>query len=533
MTAGVVVQTGNNGFLLNIQKAVGQVDSANNIQQLITTTQNDLVDIDFNFEGLNYSTVVGATGATGFSPNGTTSNPTLNGQAGAQGVVGGMAVSLPLESLSIDTLAGADQLSLTFQSQGGQGGTGGRGGLGGQQIFTGNTAAVGGTGGQGGQGGKGGDALLVVDGGANLLRYNTGEGNDRMNVDLIARGGQGGVGGQGGQGGQGYAVNPDMNNAPGKGGQGGIGGQGGDSGNATIFAANLAMNAGAGDDTVHFGVVADTNAVGLAGQGGVGGFGGGVNALNGANGVMGSAGGQGLTTITLNNIQIDGGQGLDRVDVDVNGSDLRWSIQQDQATVARLNTLDDIRLTNVEQFVSGKGNDIFKLKMISALGNYSYDGGLGQNTLDLSGFAATDSLRVDTGTQSFALASNSLRQDHFENFAKMILGAGHDQVVAGNHSLNIDGGAGVNNVDYQASTTPVVVSLNSVLSGGIEVLHDQNQRDVLQNIQQIQLSQNADLINVDASTVITNLNVQAGLGDDRWWIISVMVLLILIKLFLI
>lgn len=438
------------------------------------------------------------------------------GGGGGSGGSGGFASS----SLLSDTLrgeAGADALSLTASSLGGDGAAGGSGGSGGsgisshtstsyqyswyyswwgggryslsatyQSYYHGSSGGEGGDGAAGGTGGNGLSSVVsgIADGSA---------AGDSIVLSANAMGVSGGAGGAGGMGGFGVVA-----------GDSGSGGAGGSGGYAAAGLGSNVVNAGSGDDVVTLSAVAkggdggaggngaaanygqqtqiyyhgypynyqyyyDYRTYGRAGDGGAGGTGGDAIASISGNAVHGALGND---TIVLQAAVDVGAGGTAGGGGAVGTSYSYWSGYNYYRSTAGAGGASGLTGSDgaYSVFITGNtiaggdGDDVFRFAvnaaggsgLISVQGN-SVDGGSGSDTLDLSGLGVA--VRVDLAAAVFTTAGGTNSVVGIEN----VIGTSAGDVLAGSAEVNVmTGGAGADRFDF-----------NSLL-GGTDTIADFN-----------------------------------------------------------
>jgi len=278
----------------------------------------------------------------------------------------------------------------------------------------------------------------------------------------------------------------------------------GGSGNDTLIG-------GAGNDTLDGG--AGTDLLSYAGQ-----TSGLTVLLNGAG--AGTAYGAAIGTDSLYNVEIirtgsgadtvvagnnwsgtlDGGAGVDTLDVHTETSNLTFALNGANAGTAMGGTLTTDTLYNFEVILSGSGNDIFSGSSV----NETFDGGAGIDIADYTAMTSslTANLASGTGTAMGAGAGT----DTLINVEVVLGGSGNntlmgglaadtlignvgsDTFLGGAGADTFDGGAGIDTVDYRSQTGAVTVDLHGTASGvgigtdsltNIEVAYGGSGADVL------------------------------------------------------
>ncbi|RJL11106.1 calcium-binding protein, partial [Paracoccus siganidrum] len=158
----------------------------------------------------------------------------------------------------------------------------------------------------------------------------------------------------------------------------------------------------------------------------------------------------------------DGGAGVDTLDYSAATDSLTIDLQDGLASGEEIGT---DAITGFENVIAGAGDD----HVIAALdgGDSSLDGGEGVDTLDYS--AATDSLVIDL--QDGFASGEEIGTDAITGFENVIAGAGDDHVIAaldgGDSSL--DGGEGMDKLDYSAAEDCLLIDLDAGIVSGVEI----------------------------------------------------------------
>ncbi|MFN3235370.1 MAG: beta strand repeat-containing protein, partial [Gammaproteobacteria bacterium] len=215
------------------------------------------------------------------------------------------------------------------------------------------------------------------------------------------------------------------------------------------------------------------------------------------------------------NNNIDGGGGTNTVSYSSSSSKVNVNLSSNSATGAGTDTFSNIdnvigssqadtltgsSLANTinggagnDTISGGEGNDV----LIGGSGNDSINGGDDIDTIDFSSSsnAVTVNLKTKTATGD---GTDTLL--NIEN----IVGSDHDDTLAGDSSDNvIDGGDGIDTVDYSSSLIAVDVDLEAGVATG-------DGTDTLLNIENIIGSDKADTLMGDGN----NNTIDAGDGDD-------------------
>ncbi len=135
---------------------------------------------------------------------------------------------------------------------------------------------------------------------------------------------------------------------------------------------------------------------------------------------------------------IDGGAGINTLvlDLPIGSNTLTWNLINPNSGL-QLNVaiagyqFNGLQIINFQHFVGGIGNDVFLIKDISP--NFTYNGGTGVNTLDLSpyagSFGVTANMNLNLLTEENGLGN---RTSQIENISQFILTQNNDAVIANN-----------------------------------------------------------------------------------------------------
>jgi Ca2+-binding RTX toxin-like protein len=264
------------------------------------------------------------------------------------------------------------------------------------------------------------------------------------------------------------------------------------------FATSLALDGGAGNDTLTGGSANDTISGGA-----------GDDVIDGADGADQASGGDGADTLNggIGNDALDGGAGNDTI----NG--------QDGADA--LNGAD-----GNDTMSGGNGNDT----LVGGPGDDAMDGGANVDTVDYTGSESGVNVNLTAGTASDGEGGNDTPLANFETvlgspFADTLHGAavggdslfgedGNDTLASGAANDVMNGNAGVNTVSYASAAGPVIVTLPGGSGTG-------DGTDTLLNLQNITGSSFADILTGDVNdNRITgrggNDTELGGMGNDTF-----------------
>ena len=234
---------------------------------------------------------------------------------------------------------------------------------------------------------------------------------------------------------------------------------------------------------------------------------------------------------------IDGGSGVNTVDYSLSTAGVRIDLTKQDGSTSQSggragNDADGDVLTNIQNVIGTAYNDTLigdaNDNLLLGLAGADYiDGGGGINTVDYS--ASTAGVFINLNLQDGHIMQNGggagnhaagdillqIRNVIGTAYNDTLMGDANDNLLAGLAGAdNINGGGGVNTVDYSASTAGVNIDLThqdgvAAQSGGVAGNHADG--DVLQNIQNVIGTAYNDTIIGDSHN-----NVMAGLGGaDR------------------
>jgi hypothetical protein len=128
-------------------------------------------------------------------------------------------------------------------------------------------------------------------------------------------------------------------------------------------------------------------------------------------------------------------------------------------------TLDQLQSITFEQLFAGNdtitggaGDDT----LAAGAGNNSLDGGSGINTLDYSVYPAPVTVNFSNGTAANGFGGT----DDFTNFQIFSGSTFNDTFIGGPGSHTVDGGAGIDTLDYSAAPAPVTINGTGGTNGG-------------------------------------------------------------------
>jgi len=234
-------------------------------------------------------------------------------------------------------------------------------------------------------------------------------------------------------------------------------------------AGDDSLNGGAGDDSLDGGTGVDTADYGTATAdvnvnlmtGTATGDGNDVlisiESVKGGSGndtIIGNAGNNVLTGAAGND-NLDGGTGVDTADY---GS-VKAGVSVNLRTGTATGDGNDV-LISIENVRGGSGNDtivgdIGNNVLTGAAGNDSLDGGTGVDTADYSSATADVSINLRAGT------AKGDGNDVLVSIENVRCGSGNDIIIGDAGNNNIDGGTGVDTVDYGSTKSEVSVNLST------------------------------------------------------------------------
>lgn len=229
---------------------------------------------------------------------------------------------------------------------------------------------------------------------------------------------------------------------------------------------------------------------------------------------LSAGGGNDTIYANLDGDYVDGGTGINRADYSSEGSSISVNLNSAKANYTATPLVYDT-LVNIQNATAGSADDtlIGKTGTINTLqggaGNDLLTGNLdgdlldGQANADTADYSSSViALTVDMGAQSIAQTGSSTAKDYFSNIEKLQTGSGSDtftiNTVFDTASYTLDGGAGIDVLDYGAISESINVSLNGATYTNVIVgatgLHD----EVIRNIEDIKGSKGNDSIAGDA-----------------------------------
>jgi len=207
---------------------------------------------------------------------------------------------------------------------------------------------------------------------------------------------------------------------------------------------------------------------------------------------------------------LDGGAGTNTVDFSAFSADLRVTFHAD----GTLSVADaDGLLTQADgmaAFIGGAGNDTFAFAENATYAG-SINGGTGANALDysLSKASLTVTFKVDG---SLTLVDGSNTATYFGSLATVLGGSGNDTFVFKNgatHAGSINGGSGINTVDFSDYATPVLVDLagGTMSVGGTIVGTSMTGFSGATTVDSLNLGAGLDTSTLTADTTLASLGV--------------------------
>lgn len=218
---------------------------------------------------------------------------------------------------------------------------------------------------------------------------------------------------------------------------------------------------------------------------------------------------------------IDGGNGVsERNTIDYSGftDDATVNLTTSQAHLNGPSPLID-SVNNIQNVVAGSGNDMLigKSGVVNTLsggaGNDILTGNLdgdlldGQvdttgDTADYSAYTSSTNITVDMGALSVAQSGSSTAKDYFTNIEKIQTGAGADiftvNTAFDTGTYTLDGGAGIDIIDYSSISEAINVSLNGATYTNVIVGAALGNDEVIKNIEDVSGSKANDIITGDA-----------------------------------
>jgi hypothetical protein len=226
--------------------------------------------------------------------------------------------------------------------------------------------------------------------------------------------------------------------------QNAIGGAGND-----ILVGNASVNkfdGGQGINTVSYEHATAAVKVNLSTGAGISGDAAGDSYTNIQN-ATGGAGDDIIVASAVANV-IDGGAGTNTVSYESSTAGVKVDLYLNQGF--NNDAAGDTYL-NIQNATGGAGDDTF---VGNGVAN-SFEGGTGSNTISYEHSGAAVKINLTTGSGSQGDAAG----DRYYNIQNAIGGLGNDTIVGSSATNAIDGGAGVNTVSYENSTTAVKVNL--------------------------------------------------------------------------
>ncbi|MDO9304775.1 MAG: hypothetical protein Q7T77_05570 [Sulfuricurvum sp.] len=217
---------------------------------------------------------------------------------------------------------------------------------------------------------------------------------------------------------------------------------------------------------------------------------------------------------------IDGGNGAsERNTIDYSGftDDATVNLNTSQAYLNGPSPLID-SVNNIQNVVAGSGNDMLigKSGVVNTLsggaGNDILTGNLdgdlldGQadttgDTADYSAYTSSTNITVDMGALSIAQSGSSTAKDYFTNIEKIQTGAGADTFTVNTAfdtgTYTLDGGAGIDIIDYSSISETINVSLNGGTYTNVIVGAALGNDEVIKNIEDVSGSKANDIITGD------------------------------------
>jgi hypothetical protein len=212
--------------------------------------------------------------------------------------------------------------------------------------------------------------------------------------------------------------------------------------------SEASIDGGAGSNTLTGNNAGDAFAISAANDGSVTGV---VTTFSNIQNLVGGSGNDGFTFVSPGSLTgtIDGGAGTNTITGDNNGDS--FSISGSNA--GSIASILSAGFSNVQNLVGGSGNDDFTFTGGSLSG--TINGGAGSNTI--TGDDNGDSFTI---TASNAGSIPSLLSAGFSNIQNLVGGTGNDSFAftgSGSLSGSIDGGAGIDTLDFSAVGSQSIV----------------------------------------------------------------------------
>ncbi|WP_041962596.1 hypothetical protein [Sulfurospirillum cavolei] len=259
--------------------------------------------------------------------------------------------------------------------------------------------------------------------------------------------------------------------------------------------------------------------------------------LIGASGTLNTLSGLGGNDTLYGNLEgdyLDGGTGTNTADYSSETASIVANLTTGRAYFTSSSSYD--ALVSIQNVLSGSGNDtlIGLLDTLNTLngndgddtlsGNLDGDsliGGAGSDTLDYT--TANAALTIDMGTQTLFKSATSSAKDYYADAEVIATGTYNDSFTLSTSTdtaaMTLDGGAGVDTLDYGTLYDAINVSLNAATYTTVTIGSSGGNDDLIRNIENIFGSKTADTILGDSltNTLMGNEGsdtLDGGLGSD-------------------
>lgn len=259
--------------------------------------------------------------------------------------------------------------------------------------------------------------------------------------------------------------------------------------------------------------------------------------LIGASGTLNTLSGLGGNDTLYGNLEgdyLDGGTGTNTADYSSETASIVANLTTGRAYFTSSSSYD--ALVSIQNVLSGSGNDT----LIGLSGTHntlngndgddtlsgnldgdSLIGGAGSDTLDYT--TANAALTVDLGTQTLFKSATSSAKDYYADAEVIATGTYNDSFTLSTSTdtaaMTLDGGAGVDTLDYGTLYDAINVSLNAATYTTVTIGSSGGNDDLIRNIENIFGSKTADTILGDSltNTLMGNEGsdtLDGGLGSD-------------------
>ena len=259
--------------------------------------------------------------------------------------------------------------------------------------------------------------------------------------------------------------------------------------------------------------------------------------LIGASGTLNTLSGLGGNDTLYGNLEgdyLDGGTGTNTADYSSETASIVANLTTGRAYFTSSSSYD--ALVSIQNVLSGSGNDTLiglsgTLNTLNGndgddtlSGNLDGDsliGGAGSDTLDYT--TANAALTIDMGTQTLFKSATSSAKDYYADAEVIATGTYNDSFTLSTSTdtaaMTLDGGAGVDTLDYGTLYDAINVSLNAATYTTVTIGSSGGNDDLIRNIENIFGSKTADTILGDSltNTLMGNEGsdtLDGGLGSD-------------------